>query len=75
MDVVTIQPPESGGSWRRDTGKRETTPTSEQVPLPVATFKNSLRLWQARWKAQHATRADEQAKRAPIGARQGGAPA
>jgi hypothetical protein len=38
-----------------DNGKREPVILAEQERLPLATFKNSLRLWQARWKAQQAS--------------------
>jgi len=38
-----------------ETGKGEHAFTAEEGTLPVATFKNSLRLWQARWKAQQAS--------------------
>jgi hypothetical protein len=32
----------------------ESTPTTSEERLPVATFNNSLRQWQARWQAQRA---------------------
>jgi hypothetical protein len=35
-------------------GKKEASPMNADKPFPLATFKNSLRLWQARWKAQKA---------------------
>lgn len=38
-----------------ETGNSERVTTSEDRPLPVAIFKNSLRHWQARWKAQQAS--------------------
>jgi hypothetical protein len=31
---------------------KTSTTTTEEQPLPIALFKNSLRQWQARWKAQ-----------------------
>jgi hypothetical protein len=35
-----------------ETGKNEPTPIPEEGQLPATLFKNSLRLWQARWQAQ-----------------------
>jgi len=33
----------------------ESIPPAGSDRLPAATFKNSLRLWQARWKSQQAS--------------------
>jgi len=35
-----------------ETGKKEPAVMFADKPLPVSTFKTSLRVWQARWKAQ-----------------------
>jgi hypothetical protein len=37
-----------------ETGKGDNTPPGQGTPLPAALFKNSLLLWQARWKARQA---------------------
>jgi hypothetical protein len=34
---------------------KDTPPQVHEESLPVATFKNSLKQWQARWLAQRAT--------------------
>jgi hypothetical protein len=47
-------------------GKKERASMNADKPLPLATFKNSLRVWQARWKAQQTAGPAE-----PSSARQG----
>jgi hypothetical protein len=49
----------------------ETPGTAGEVPPPVALFKNSLRLWQARWKARQDAGAAEPAVRTGTRPRKG----
>jgi hypothetical protein len=46
-------------------GKGDHLPAAEETTLPAALFKNSLRLWQARWKAQQADAQQSEVPAAP----------
>ena len=42
-----------------DTDRKQPAAAVEEQTLPISTFKNSLRQWQARWKARQAAASTE----------------